>query len=595
MARNDTDPNPEFEKKAQPLAKDLAGIATTAKALQDTGLEALGAQSLIDLQEFASTGQTILKGLVGAHLKPSPDDALERADALLAHLGDTRMVDRLREDLPEAAKEAVEEAASISGGRKARINRLIRTIPDITDALLELMKHAAALRDDTIRWHAALTTKEDSMATKDKQLGGIETVLHDISRQIGFIGTNVSAQSGAQTTSGAGNFRNVGAQLMASLDALSLPRGGVQFADDGRVASASDMLIDGLLDNYRPVIRNGITVYEPGRTEGRAPSRLVATDALAGASRVAARLVRSEGDVILDILDRLPNMMRFEPRAGAPSLRQTRDRVADQFDALDETMADALGVNLPKATSIISRAVKATADYLDYANLEPEFFAEMRTRDLDQFISIDWDGLSTGDETALRRAVVQSEEIRGEIRELTEAYGRLNDYVGRPLDDTLGRTAARLDRQLLAINRSARDLQSTLARFGTSQAEQDLMLILNEANVPVEKPKRRGQDPYDDKGKAKKIDISVSQLISWIVKTSEDGQSARGRVTVLEALDLGILRDELEAQATALNKLADSDDLRPVAFGLGAVMRQLEELQLLVSSAAKNAAALAKS
>ncbi|WP_417807081.1 hypothetical protein [Thioclava sp.] len=585
MSKSTKEYAPEPNRRAEDLQSALREMRGLAVDMVKTRANAFQAQSVSDLEAHADTGLTMLNGLLKALKSDEGDDAMERAEALVCHLSDPAAIKRLQGDLPEVAKDAAPERDKARGARRAELTRLIDAIPGIVSTLPEFGPLAEAVLEDVRSWREHQTHQEDTMAQEDKN-DGIETILQDISRQIGFIGSSMSPVQGSASSAGAGTYQNVGAQLMATLDALSLPRDGVQFAGDNRVASASDMLIDGLLDAYRPVVRNGNTVYEPGRTEGRAVSRNMPIEALAGASRVAARLVRAEADVILDILDRLPDMTRFELRSGTPSLRRVRDRVADQFDDLDEMMSDALGVNLPQAYSAISRAIKATSDFLDYANLEPEFYEIMKELGLDRFFKDGRDGLATGDETSRRRAVVQGEENRAELRELAQAYHRLSDYVSRPLSDTLGRTAAKLDRQLLAINRSAIDLRSTLTRFGTSQIEQDLISIIDGVNMRITAPTSKTGD---------KFDISIGQLIGWIIKTSEDSQTQSGKVTALEALDLGLLRDELQAQSDALKELMCNSDMVRFSLGLGAVMRQIEELQALICNAVESAKVLAGS
>ncbi|MBE9637266.1 hypothetical protein [Salipiger mangrovisoli] len=561
----------------------LSRLHSRATALQKSGLRELDIHSVEVLRQYSETGLTILRGMLHGLDEGEAEDALERATELAAFLGEERDHGGLLRDLPQAQTDARNEADALPAGQKRTAAlKLIRTIPSIIRDLTAAPALAERVQDDVRVWRDAQTTKETPMPSNENEFGGIAAILQDISRQIGFIGARSSGQT-VGTTAGAGSFRNVGAQLTASLDALSLPREGVQFTGEGRSIAAADMLIDGLMDNYRQETRNGLTVFVPGRTEGRAPSRSLPVDVLAGASRVAARLVRSEGDVILDILDRLPDMTRFELRAGVPSLRSVRDRVAVQFDDLDEVMGDPLGVNLPQALSVISRAIKATLDFVDYANLEGELSDQFERVDLGRMLG-GRRAETNDDEVSLRRSVAQSEELRSEIRELAEAYKRLCGYVSRPLSDTLGRSAARLDRQLSAINRSALDLRATLDRFGTSQAEQDLIMIIENMSVRVKYPS--GGDEAD-------FEMSVGQLLGWIIKTSADSRGQSGRITALETPDLVILSKELAAQSKALGLLAKDEGLHRFALGLGSVKRQIEELQALVDGAAANAATLA--
>ncbi|MFD2740290.1 hypothetical protein ACFSUD_11950 [Sulfitobacter aestuarii] len=576
---------PTPEETAGLLHRDLGAIIEAARKMVASDFAAYEAKSVEDLHDAAQIGRTILDGLCRAIQAGAADDAVERASEFSAHVNDNLNEERLLRDLDAVIDEATSEREDLEGNRRRAMTMLIQSTKSTLKQVRDLPLRAEALMHETRAWAVATRERNIQMARNDAT-DGITTALQTISRQISFIGTNLGAAESSGTP-GAGRFKSVSEQLMASLDALSLPRNGVQFARGEASAAASDALINGLLDAYRPRREAGKTFYEPGRSEGRAPLLAAPGQLLGGAARVAARQVRDEADIILDILDRLPDMTRFETRAGVPKLQATSERVARHFADLHEVMADPQGVNLPRAMSTIRRAVKATGDFFDYANLEQEFFDQMEDCDLEDLLSGEPRPMDE-DEVGQRRPVVKAEEIRAEIRELCDAFRRLRADVERPLDDTLGRTAARLELQLAALYHSAQDMRAIFRRHGTSLPEQDLLFFTNELCTSVEAGSQQRHD-----GRHRKIEISIGQLLDWIIEVAKPHANASHLIGALEALDLQILSEELGHQKTATCKLIEAAEGLGFAIRLAGPMRQLEELHSLLGSAAKSAATLA--
>ena len=402
-----------------------------------------------------------------------------------------------------------------------------------------------------------------------------------------FLGTSQGGRSTAGIE-GPGRFRSTADQLAASLDALGLPHHGIQFAMGNGVDNARDDLIEGLLDIYHPVERDGITVFEPGRTDGRDTPKLPADALLGGASKVAARLVRAEADNILDVLDRLPDKTRFRSRPGTTSPKQLRDTVAKRFENLDEVMADPLGVNLPRATFTVRRVGKAILDFFKYANLEHELHAQMRERQLstaffgsfDELDPVDEDKIGTG------RTAIESEEIRREIAELADSFKRLNERIHVPVSNIRGRSGARLEQSLSAAHRSALDLSDILVRSGSNLPEQDLHIFMIDLRAEIAQPSAVSKE--DDS----KVELSTGQLLDWIIDTARPYVAANLHAGVLESRDFAILVDELKGQSQALDALSRSAKRLDFAIRLPGPMRQLEELHFHVAEAAIHAGKL---
>lgn len=579
-----------FEKeilgKLELLTQKLKETKGRTDSLGASKIEAGQAQSIEDISHGVGVALTNLSGLVAAVESGSIEDCVERGTELYEHTERHIVRQAITDDLQACLKEAEDEAASRTTKQRKPYKPFIETGRVMLAELQELAELTRGIRD-RIDTHAARSQKKATTMAHDDEINGVEEALHSIGRQLSFLGTSQSGRS-MPGTEGTGRFRSTADQLMASLDALGLPHHGIQFARGKAVDGARDDLIEGLLDIYHPVERDGIIVFEPGRTDGRDTPKLPADALLGGASKVAARLVRAEADNILDVLDRLPDKTRFRPRRGTTSPKQLRDTVAQRFENLDEVMADPLGVNLPRAAFTVRRVGKAILDFFDYANLEHELHAQMRERQLSYVFFGSFDEPAPGDEDEIgtRRSAVESEEIRREIAELADSLLRLNERIRAPVSNTLGRSAARLEQSLSAAHRSALDLSDILVRSGSSLPEQDLQFFMTDLRAEIAQPNAVSKE--DDST----VELSTGQLLDWIIDAAQPYVGANLHAGVLEPRDFAILVDELNGQNRALDALSRSAKRLDFSIRLPGPMRQLEELHYHVAEAAIHAGKL---
>ena len=576
----------EILEQLELLTQKLKETKERTDSLGASKIEAGQAQSIEDISHGASVALTNLTGLVAAVESGSIEDCVERGSELYEHTERHIVRKAIIDDLHECLNEAEEEAASRTAKQRKSYKTFIETGRMMLAELQVLAELTRYIRD-RIDAHAAGSRKKATTMAHDDETNGVEEALHSIGRQLSFLGTSQGGRSTAGIE-GPGRFRSTADQLAASLDALGLPHHGIQFAMGNGVDNARDDLIEGLLDIYHPVERDGITVFEPGRTDGRDTPKLPADALLGGASKVAARLVRAEADNILDVLDRLPDKTRFRSRPGTTSPKQLRDTVAKRFENLDEVMADPLGVNLPRATFTVRRVGKAILDFFKYANLEHELHAQMRERQLstaffggfDELDPVDEDKIGTG------RTAIESEEIRREIAELADSFKRLNERIHVPVSNIRGRSGARLEQSLSAAHRSALDLSDILVRSGSNLPEQDLHIFMIDLRAEIAQPSAVSKE--DDS----KVELSTGQLLDWIIDTARPYVAANLHAGVLESRDFAILVDELKGQSQALDALSRSAKRLDFAIRLPGPMRQLEELHFHVAEAAIHAGKL---
>ena len=575
--------DPDILVQLELLTHKLEATREQSNSLGASKIEAGQAQSIEDISHGAGVALTNLSGLVAAVESGSIEDSVELSSELYEHVERHVVRKSIIDDLQACLDEAEDEAASRTAKQRKPYNTFVETGRLI---IAELQVLAELTRDvrDRINAHAARSRNKANTMANDDETNGIEDALNSIGRQLSFLGTTQRGRS-TSATQGTGQFRSTADQMIASLDALGLPHHGIQFVRGKATDGARDDLIEGLLDIYQPVERDGITVFEPGQTVGRNKPKLPADSLLGGASKVAARLVRAEADNILDVLDRLPDKTRFRTRRGVTSPQQLRDTVAQRFENLDEVMADPLGVNLPRAAFTVRRIGKAILDFFDYANLERELHAQMQDRQLSAvfFGNLDEPALADVDEVGTRRAAIESEEIRREVTELVDSLQRLNERIHAPVSNTLGRSAARLEQSLSAAHRSALDLSDILVRSGTNLPEQDLHFFMTDLRTEIAQP---SSVPNED---SSKVELSTGQLLDWIIDAASPYVGANLHAGLLEVRDVAILVDELNGQKSALDALSRSAKRLDFAIRLPGPMRQLEELHFHVAEAAIHA------
>jgi len=256
-------------------------------------------------------------------------------------------------------------------------------------------------------------------------------------------------------------------------------------------------------------------------------------------------------------------------------------------------MTDPLGVNVARANYDLRRAMQAVLDFFDYSNLETEFLDAIDAANLAGVFFNEPEPVDE-DETGQRRTVSASEEIRYEIAEIANSSARLTQHILAPLSNTQGTNAARLEQSITAAAHSALDLRNILVQSGSNLSEQDLHFFAQEILV-LFAPQHFSGPQFSQtmmSGQVISYEISLGQMLDWIVEVAEPHLDARHAVAGLQTRDLAILADELKAQSAALTDMIDAAHGLDFAVRLPGPMRQLEELQFHISKAAERAAQL---
>ena len=558
----------------------LRRIADLSESLAASGVDACEAQSIADVRSGAQVALEQMEPLeaefASAVASGAAEIACEQVMELCGHISTEIVRDAVREDLDAVLLDLQQLLATKVGRHRNQVKALISNAQSLIDETASLGDRAETLLKRVQDWANTQLTTEQRMSQQESS-SGVEHALRAIGRQLSFLGTRGAGSTGYDAAQPA-KYRSVSEQMTATLDALGLPHSGVQFAGGASAGESTTDLINGLMNGFQPVERDGRVLFEPGNPETL--SRAVPSaesQILGGASRVAARLVRAEADNVLDILDRLPNLSRFTERRGVTTAREMRDAVAARFKDLDLVLADPLGINLPRAEFTLRRAGKALADFFDYSNLERSLASALRSQRCVRFFPASL--VRDNDETSERQTAVQTEELRREIEELALSFDRIVGHLRTPLSSTLGNTAARLEQLLTAADRSAQDLRNILIRTGTSLPEQDLKFFRTELLTRLDRP-------------GGPVDISIGQLLDWILEVAAPYVGAPYRSATLEAEDFEILADELEAQAEALDALVAQAGQLDFAIRLPGPMRQLEEMHYQIRSAAGSARTL---
>jgi hypothetical protein len=569
-------------KRLEVQLNDTAARLTSMAALgvdagQARSLELLRSGIDVAIENFAPVRTAVVR-----NNKPT---AVRLTQELMAHVSTDIARPQVLDDLEGVIEDAEEEEQGRVGRHRNPVREFITHAKALENDIALITTAAIRVGTEITTWAQPGPEKETDMARKNENLKAIEAAIQQVGRQLSFLATRKDRATG--TTPGEGVFKNVTAQMISTLDALGMPHHGVQFAKGRGQDMSRDTLIESLMAEFSEKTRNGNTVYTLGEGQRRITNpedgRM-----LAGAAKSAARRVRAEADNILDILDRLPDMARFQTGRDVVSVDEARMEVENRFVDLDEVMADPYGVNIARALFAIRRVLKGLLDYFDYANLEPEFTAAVTELNLDDLIP---DGLLPAtdvDELSQRRSPTLSEELKFEIVELVQAFGEMVQDVLAPLSNTRGNAAARLELSLTSAYGSARDLRDILVRTGTALSEQDLITFTSQIRAQVVRPTR---------GEATRIsipfDLSVGQVMDWILEVTEPFTGASFRANVRERGSLAILAAELRAQNDAIADLISSASEFGFAISLPGPMRQLEELKFLIETAEAQATILA--
>ncbi len=572
------------------LETQLQATADRLETMAGLGVEAGQARSLELLSSGVDVALQNFAPLPKAVAGDDRDRALKLARDLMAHVSKDIARPQILNDLDDVIAEASEEEQNRVGRHRNPVKAFIADAKALEGDIALITATATRAANDIIAWARPAPKEETDMAHDGENLKAIETAIQQVGRQLSFLSTR-SGRSGAdQASPGSGAFKNVTAQMAATLDSLGMPHRGVQFASADNQDMARDTLIESLMAEFTETKRNGNTVFALGEGKRRMTSpedgRL-----LAGAAKSAARRVRAEADNILDILDRLPDMARFQTGRDVVHVDDARMEVENRFVDLDEVMADPYGINIARAFFAIRRIVKGLLDYFDYANLEPEFTAAMLELQLDDLIPEGLLPATDIDEVSQRRSPTLSEELKFEIGELVQAFGEMVGDILAPLTNTRGNAAARLELALTSAWGSARDMRDILVRTGTNLAEQDLIAFTTQVRAQVTRPTGR---EVRSVSVSAAFDLSIGQVMDWILEVTEPFTGASFRANVREQGSLAILAGELQAQAAALDGLIASAGEFGFAISLPGPMRQLEELKFLIETAADQAAILAR-
>ncbi len=574
------------------IAKKLASLQDVLQStreriaeMTDSGVEAGEARSIELLQAGL---QIALSNLPPIHDATEANDratALELAIELQNHVQKDIARPQILDDLAGVAAEAEEELRRRVGRHRKPVKKFIENTRALRADIEDITGAAESAARDITAWASKDIPKESDMAHDDDNLKGIENAIQQLGRQLSFATASGSPASTGST--GTGRFRTVTGQMAATLDALGMPHHGVQFATEKTTDMARDALIENLLSEFQESERNGNTVYTLGgsrrRTTTAEEGRL-----LAGAAKSAARRVRAEADNILDILDRLPDLNRFQIQPGALSPADARKEVAERFLDLDEVMADPYGVNIARAVFALRRVFKGLMDYFDYANLEPEFMVAVCDLPQIELIPETLLPIRDPDELSKRRSPSVSEELTHEIGELAAAFNEVMEDVLSPLLNKLGSAAVRLELYLTSAYNSARNYRDVLVRTGTSLPEQDLLSFKTQVRAVL--PASMSDNTT---GSGPELELSIDQVMDWIMEVAEPFTGASFRANMRERRSLMILADELKGQSVALASLMDSGQTLGFAVSLYGPIRQLEELKYYVDEAQVQAATLA--
>ncbi len=566
----------EVETRLKRLVSQLGKTQAKVESMRSSGVEAGEARSLELLQGGIDTAVENISQLQKAVSDENLAETRHLGEEMAQHMRIEIARDQILSDLKDVVKEAEEELPRRVGRHRNPVKQFIKDGSVLETHIAEIIKTADLVVSGIGSWtHEDFHTEADMAHTDD--LLAIKTAIEQVGKQLSFASARMPASGGTGST-GAGAFRTVTAQMSATLDALGMPHYGVQFATDKNLDMARDTLIESLLAEFSETQRNGTTVFSLGEGARRAISpddgRL-----LAGAAKSAARRVRAEADNILDILDRLPDMTRFRIERGVTDSAEARKEVEERFLDLDEVMADPYGVNFARANYTIFRIVKGLLDYLDYADLEPEFAAAFLGRPEDVF-SQNIIQILNLDEIAKRRSPVTSEELEFEIRELVGAFFELVQDALAPLVATRGNAAARLELAMTAVYGSAHDLRDILVRTGSTLDEQDLMNFSTQLTVDMQP-----LASFVDDERIKKVHMSVGQLMDWIIEVSRPFTGASFRAAMRERASLKILERELYAQSKALGRVIKLARTRGFTLSLPGPMHQLEVLDFQIEQA----------
>lgn len=435
----------------------------------------------------------------------------------------------------------------------------------------EMLQRACAhLAEAVIAYSPSLVSKEAKImsTTNDPSVA-----------QLSEIGAALAMLSGggAIGSRSARRYEAVADQMAATLDAIGLPRDGVQLASGLNSAAARARLIDSLNRNFDSYERDGTRVYH--RTDPQPHTRETfgaSGSLLRGRGLVDANLLRAEADAVIGIIDRLPSMARFE-LAGSADLRLGRDTVRRELDILVEVARDPMGVNIVRAGYQILRVFAGIAEYLDAGEIiewdravaDRSMRGQLQAgRTVDEAVEMLVN--FRDDELCVETGVVRDEEVRAELANLINLMVSIaRRFLVSPSGSQMGAAAARLEELMGAALRSVDQLEIELERSGTGLPEQDVQ------TQPVANRTAR---------------LSIGQFIRWVRAVASPFAAADHRSAELRGIQAALLQGELCELATAADRFS-----QPTRLGLARPLPRLQLMELsgYLESARDQAALLA--
>ncbi|MBD9374516.1 hypothetical protein IB238_17985 [Rhizobium sp. ARZ01] len=453
-------------------------------------------------------------------------------------------------------------------------SELDKAVDDLDNVLSELSEAVGDLLDTVIKLVPDLTGSARPVSRETNEQPAAEAI-RDLAVMMASFQT-VSARP-TETGRASGRFETVSDQMMATLDAFSLPHDGVQFGHEDKVEVARNRLIDGLMRNFAWKERDGFRVYYrtdavPAHSTAE-PSQLLRGDAL-----VSATMLRSDADALVATIARLPAMNRFETVRGLFDPAAMRRRIKDELDSLVETARDPLGINRARANFQFRRVVRTILEYLELGEIHtvanwPSRFESNNPHDLIGELA----GVIDSDLMAPPVSAVREEEVTAELRAIFRLLCSIGSRVLLVQEGAQrGVNAARLELALTATLGAAIALEDQLERTGTDAIEQDLQF------VPAQE------------GSSGTVGLSLGQFLGWVRAVAEPFARPENSAANLYSEDLKILRGELLSLKEAAGLfVSDANVLRFSVRLLPGPLRQLIELKYLLDKAFQAADAMA--
>ena len=562
------------------LAPQISRAQSLTLELREARQDYLEAYSLDLLSAGLDACTVILSELETARQSDQPELLEARLSDMLGEVRDNLYSQAQRQDLDAIEAEAKEARKAASKSRKAPHSVNLSRIDALKRVLADIESKAAA-------GEVILGALEER---KSKERPMPETnQLDELANAVASIGVQLARNSNGSTaggSEGAGDFREVPAQMNATLQAVGAPQYGVTFARDDRRDHAALDMIDALNDSFEAVQADGKTRYRLSQTPTARRSVSHNSPLLAGAARIEAHVIETEGQHLLAALDHLQTILRFRVAPGVPTAETYRERIAARLEELVAVMEDPFGVNRARANMLLAWIGLDIARYLDLSELQPNGQGSELWYGLFA-LSVDQGTTNDPDELSIERSVIDDSRYRAGIQRLSYVFRtlamRLRDFAA----DDAGTYAARLEETLGVLNSSAHELGDVLARSGSSASEQNVMLF---ATRPVS-IKKVAATRYRPARAASAI--SVAQLIDWVITLTDPHAGPNHQVASLSAPEINLVTGELALQCHMLNALMAQADEFDFAFKLSPVYVQTREFQSQLESALQWASALA--